>query len=173
MWGNVKVPYYSKIEATGAAKNDDGWIRMPANFTPIYSSLFGIPISSLRIGNTTFNIESTYTELSCGEMNVTSQPVTGDKSDLISVDGPFVSFQNVTLNAAWAVGYQGPDLTTPMGDSDSAWVLPKSCPDVCNLSPSFPTLKSYSFRASSSLTALGSDSKAKYILICYSVYQLI
>lgn len=130
MWGNVKVPYYSKIEATGAAKNEDGWIRMPANFT-MYSSLFGLPISNLQIGNTTFNIESTYTELSCGEMNVTGQPVTGDKSDLISVDGPFVSFQNVSINAAWAVGYQGPDLTTPMEDSGSAWVFPKSCPDVC------------------------------------------
>ncbi|CAG8979652.1 hypothetical protein HYALB_00011536 [Hymenoscyphus albidus] len=128
MWGNVKIPYYSKIEATGAAKNNDGWIHMPANFTPIYSSLFGLPISKLGIGNTTFNVESTYTELSCGNMSVTGQPAMGGKSDLISTTGPFVSFQNVTISAAFAVGYQGPDLTAP-DESDSAWVLPQSCPD--------------------------------------------
>jgi hypothetical protein len=61
LWGNVKIPYQSSLEATA-----DGWAS-PNNST-VYSSLTGIPIAGIQTGMTDFSIESGYMELNCGSI---------------------------------------------------------------------------------------------------------
>ena len=135
LWGNVKIPYYTSIRNTGIGADEEGWIEVPKNFTPLYSSLFGIPISNIQNGNTTFHLESTYMQLSCGNMSVSAQGLPpAARSDLISDVGPFLSFQNISINDAWALGYQGPDITT-VEDGNAPYTYPKSCPDC--LPPDF------------------------------------
>jgi hypothetical protein len=129
VWGNVKIPYFSSIRNTGVSADVDGWIELPKNFTPIYSSLFGIPVSDIQLGNTTFNMESTYMELSCGNMTVSAQGAPpAPRSDLISTAGPFLNFQNISLNDAWSIGYQGPNIAA-VQDGNAPYMYPKSCPD--------------------------------------------
>ncbi|KAG9233550.1 hypothetical protein BJ875DRAFT_543673 [Amylocarpus encephaloides] len=130
LWGNVKIPYLANIRDAGAQMDKDGWVQVPTNVTPIYSSIFGLPIAGLLNGNTTFNVESSYTELSCGNMSVAPQiPPPGSKTNLISDAGPFMSFANVTLSDPWALGYQGPDVAAFQKGSDGPYMRPKSCPD--------------------------------------------
>jgi hypothetical protein len=134
LWGNVKIPYYSSMADSGASADADGWIEMPQNFTPIYSSLFGIPVSNIQNGNTTFHLESTYMELTCGNMSVSAQGAPpAARSDLISDIGPFLSFQNISINDAWSLGYQGPDIAVVQDGDNSPYMYPKSCPDCLPL----------------------------------------
>lgn len=139
VWGNVKIPYQSSVVSSGAEKDEDGWFKIPAgNSTPIYSSLFGLPLSGLRNGNTTLNVESTYLELVCGNMSVSPQlPGPGSRTDLISTNGPFLSFENVSMDTPWAIGYQGPDVAAYNESDDTAFTYPKACPDC--LPPSYIT----------------------------------
>jgi hypothetical protein len=130
VWGNVKIPYYSSLQDTGVGADTEGWVQVPKNFTPTYSSLFGIPLSNIQIGNTTFNLESTYMELSCGNMSVSPQGAPpAARSDLISDVGPFLSFQNVSINDAWSLGYQGPNVAAVQDGDNTPYTYPKSCPD--------------------------------------------
>lgn len=131
-WGNVKIPYYSSVVASSAKPDADGWTRIFSNSTPVDSSLFGLPLSGIRTGNTTLTVESTYTELSCGNISITGQTTpngTVFKTDLISASGPFMSFEDVPNNAPWAIGYQGPDVGAYRESISSPYVYPKSCPD--------------------------------------------
>ncbi|TVY65524.1 hypothetical protein LSUE1_G008057 [Lachnellula suecica] len=131
-WGNVKIPFYSSVVGSGATTDAEGWTQISSNSTPTYSSLFGLPLSGILIGNTTLTVESTYTEFACGNINVTSQTLpngTFFKTDMISPSGPFVSFEDVPMNAAWAIGYQGPDVGAHRESDTSPYVYPKSCPD--------------------------------------------
>lgn len=131
-WGNVKIPYYSSIAGSGAAKDAEGWTQISKNTTPVYSSLFGLPLSGILIGNTTLTVESTYMELSCGNINTTSQTLpngTAFKTDLISTSGPFFSFQDVSMFAPWAIGYKGPDVGAYNESDSSPYIHPKACPD--------------------------------------------
>lgn len=116
LWGNVKIPYFSSME--DVAMNQDGWRNVPvAEMSLEYSSLFGVPVSGLTNGNTTFTIESTYVELACSDRS--TEVVRGDNRagsfmdpGLISINGPFIAANNVTSNMNWAVGYQGEDVTS-------------------------------------------------------------
>ncbi|KAH7342643.1 hypothetical protein BKA65DRAFT_552257 [Rhexocercosporidium sp. MPI-PUGE-AT-0058] len=118
IWGNVRIPLFSSLSNIGPDEN--GWRRIPeAGYQPAFTSLFGIPISNLPIGNTTFNIESTYMELTCS--NITSQVVRGPNfftnPGLISTKGPFNSSQNVSASTTWAMGYVGEDITSLLPNS--------------------------------------------------------
>ncbi|KAH9216051.1 hypothetical protein DL95DRAFT_445589 [Leptodontidium sp. 2 PMI_412] len=118
IWGNVRIPLFSSLSNIGADEN--GWRRIPeTGYTPVYASLFGISISKLPIGNTTFNIESTYMELSCS--NITSQLVRGPNffinPGLISTTGPFNSNQNISATTTWAMGYVGEEVTSLLPNS--------------------------------------------------------
>jgi len=113
LWGNLKIPYFSTL--SDIAEDSNGWKQVPqANFNPSYSSIFGIPMSGVPAGNTTFNIQSTYVELSCSNrtsartrsLNFFSNP------ELISTNGPFVSAQNVTFQTLWTMGYLGDNVTS-------------------------------------------------------------
>ncbi|KAH8679752.1 hypothetical protein BGZ60DRAFT_428059 [Tricladium varicosporioides] len=131
-WGNFKVPLFSSVLSAGFPTGEDGWVSLPSNFTPTYSSLFGIPAQGFDIGTTAFNVESTYIELACGNMSVTPQNANGSKSALISTQGPFVSFVDVPVNAPFAIGYKGPDIlaidAASVGDN-SPYTVPTTCPD--------------------------------------------
>jgi hypothetical protein len=113
---------------------EDGWVQATKS-SMVYSSLFGIPISGLGIGNTTLTIESTYISLSCS--NMSTSPILTDaageliKTSIISTKGPFVSFENATAVQPWAIGYKGMDITAYMAsdDRDSSYIYPRSCPD--------------------------------------------
>lgn len=114
LWGNVKIPYFSSLSSI--SEDSDGWVQIPQNpsKTPIaYSSLFGIPTFGLPIGNTTFNLESTYIELVCQNIasNVTRDGLNFYNPSLISTNGPFNGAQNITSLTPWAIGYIGPDVT--------------------------------------------------------------
>ncbi|KAF4915875.1 hypothetical protein CGCF415_v001144 [Colletotrichum fructicola] len=69
LWGNVRIPFLNHTE--------NEWRDLPSNSSEIeYSSLAGIPISNLDIGNTTFNVESSYLDLRCHNATV----LTGDQA---------------------------------------------------------------------------------------------
>lgn len=112
LWGNLKIPYFSSLG--NVIEDSNGWKQIPqTNFTPSYSSIFGIPMSGVPTGNTTFSVQSTYVELSCSNrtssrtrsLNFFSNP------GLISTNGPFVSAQNVTFQTLWTMGYLGDNVT--------------------------------------------------------------
>jgi hypothetical protein len=126
LWGNVKIPYFSSLG--DVPEDNNGWRQIPSsNFSPIYSSLFGIPTNGAAAGNTTFNIQSTYMELECD--NRTSDITRGPYGDfswdfydpgLISTNGPFVAAQNVTFRTPWAVGYVGENATSLLPNASIA-----------------------------------------------------
>lgn len=139
LWTNAKIPYYSNLLSSDATPDSLGWIQVAqTNSAPVYSSLFGIPLSGIGLGNTTVSVESTYLELTCDTINTTSQspdiaqPI---RSDLISADGPFLAFENISAVAPWAIGYSGSDLAADDGDGTSPYIYSRSCPDC--LPPSY------------------------------------
>ena len=112
LWGNVKIPLFSSL--SNIPEDSEGWIQVPQNTnTTIYSSLFGIPVSAIPAGNISFNLESTYVELTC--QNITSSVARNGSEfidpGLISTNGPFHSAQNITSQTPWAIGYVGTDVT--------------------------------------------------------------
>jgi hypothetical protein len=71
LWGNIKIPYLP----TGYGPDDnkeslwrDGLVA-PLGAEE-FSSLAGIPIAQIPIGNTTLSVESTYIQLDCHEITV-------------------------------------------------------------------------------------------------------
>ena len=63
-WGNVKIPYYSRLDANTTA-NASSW-KHPPESGSLFSALLGIPISGLAAaGNITFTITTTYLDLDC------------------------------------------------------------------------------------------------------------
>jgi len=136
LWGNVKIPYYSSVLQANTTVDGDGWTELPQTYTPIYSSLFGIPTFGLQLGNTSFTMESSYIGLNCSNLTTTNES-NGigqlKKNTLISPNGPFVSQNDVSLVAPWALGYQGPDVaaynSTVFSNTSDTYTLPQSCPD--------------------------------------------
>ena len=113
LWGNIKIPYFSSLD--NVVEDTNGWKQLPqTNYTPSYSSIFGIPMSGLPIGNTTFNVQSTYLELSCSNRtsNITRSLNSFRNPGLISTNGPFVSAQNITFETLWTIGYLGDNVTS-------------------------------------------------------------
>jgi hypothetical protein len=114
LWGNVKIPYFSSL--SNISQDSNGWRKIPQNLNLTYSALFGIPLSGIPAGNTTLNLQSTYLDLTCTNINsnITRNPL--DHSEfynpgLISTKGPFVGALNLTVTTPWAIGYLGPDVT--------------------------------------------------------------
>jgi hypothetical protein len=133
LWGNPKIPVLSSVMSSGAIPDADGWVQIPrGNFTPTYSSLFGLPMKGMALGNTTVNVETSYIELGCG--NLTTAPQTNstggfEKTSLISTSGPFFSAREVFLDDDWAIGYKGPDVTAYVANSTATFIAPQNCPD--------------------------------------------
>ncbi|CAH0043613.1 unnamed protein product [Clonostachys solani] len=63
LWGNVKIPRLSP-------GNTDEWQDVTAESTIVYSSLLGIPVANISTGNTTFNVESSYIDLECDQVEI-------------------------------------------------------------------------------------------------------
>ncbi|KAG4433477.1 hypothetical protein IFR05_011042 [Cadophora sp. M221] len=115
LWGNVKIPFQSNISSV---EDSEGWkivTQIETNSSLQYSSLFGIPVSGVPNGNTTFRLESTYVELNCHTIDTAG--ILGDNftlidHGLISTKGPYVSYKNATLwGQRWMIGYQGFDIS--------------------------------------------------------------
>lgn len=117
LWNNVKIPFFSSLSNTSQDAN--GWKQVSSNSTQTFSSLFGVPITKLGVGNTTFNIESSYMELSCGNRtsNLARDNGTFIDPGLISPNGSFQSAQTVTSLTSWIMGYLGDDLTSLLPNS--------------------------------------------------------
>ncbi|KAF4629940.1 hypothetical protein G7Y89_g8204 [Cudoniella acicularis] len=88
---------------------------------------FGIPVAGIPPGNSTFNIESTYLELTCSSLtsNITRTSSSNSSPQflnpgLISTNGPFLSATNVTADTLWAMGYLGADISSLLGASFSS-----------------------------------------------------
>ena len=144
--GNVKIPYQSTVLAAGISPDSEGWVQLSsmnatANGTIVWSSLFGIPVNGVALGNTTFNIESTYIELNCTN-KITESLVGPDgpagpriNQTLVSTNGPYFSAYNPTYLEPWIIGYRGVDLTAYNNTDGRPYLTPQSCPDC--LSPDF------------------------------------
>ena len=64
LWGNLKIPYFSGLN--NVTEDSNGWKQIPqTNYTPSYSSIFGIPMTGVPSRNTTFSVQSTYVDLTC------------------------------------------------------------------------------------------------------------
>jgi hypothetical protein len=63
LWGNVKIPRLSP-------NSIDEWQDITAGSPVVYSSLLGIPVANISTGNTTFNVESSYIDLECDQVEV-------------------------------------------------------------------------------------------------------
>lgn len=62
LWGNVKIPL-QKSSSNGL------WTEFDSNSEELsYSSLIGIPVANVSIGNSTFSLESSHISLSCNPM---------------------------------------------------------------------------------------------------------
>lgn len=133
LWGNPRIPYFSSLQSSGAKPTSDGWLQIPASqFTPAYSSLFGLPLRGMPFGNTTVNVETTYIEFECGNLSTTANPSTATTyipTDMISPTGPFLSYLPVDINDNWALGYQGPNAVSYIDNTSTTFVLPLNCPD--------------------------------------------
>ena len=107
-WGNVKIPYLSNVKDL----NGDFQVLDPV---PAYSSLLGIPLSSMESSNTTLSIllESTYINLDC------SAPTNGPKASVVYINQSMIddrsSFPNSTSNGTfWSVDFtDSPGLSAP------------------------------------------------------------
>lgn len=115
LWGNVKIPFQSNISTV---EDSEGWkalTRSEANSTLQHSSLFGIPVSGVPGGNTTFRLESTYVELDCHTIDTArtlGDNLTLIDHGLISTNGPYVSYKNATSwSQRWMIGYKGFDVS--------------------------------------------------------------
>lgn len=98
-WGNVKIPYYSRLNATNKMANASDWRHTPESGSPWFSSLLGIPISGLAAsGNTTFTITTTYLDLNCYNISQGPPIVEGgvDENGSAWIFGPAVP----TLNSS-------------------------------------------------------------------------
>ncbi len=135
IWGNVRIPLFSSLASIPPDEN--GWRQIPQkSYTPVYTSLFGIPVSNLPLGNSTFNLESSYMELTCSDINSTTIRGPGffTNPGLISTVGPFNSSQNVSDTTTWAMGYLGEDITS---------LLPNASAQSLDALPSDTVLKTY------------------------------
>ncbi|CAI6014663.1 unnamed protein product, partial [Clonostachys chloroleuca] len=63
LWGNVKIPRLSP-------DSTDEWQDITTVSPVVYSSLLGIPVANIPTGNTTFNVESSYIDLECDQVEV-------------------------------------------------------------------------------------------------------
>lgn len=64
-WGNIKVPRIEALDQN--SKDSAGWIAIPQR-NVAYSSLVSIPsVGVAQVGNSSFNMESTYYDLTCEE----------------------------------------------------------------------------------------------------------
>ncbi|CAH0016595.1 unnamed protein product [Clonostachys rhizophaga] len=70
LWGNVKIPRLSP-------DSTDEWQNITTVSPVVYSSLLGIPVSNISAGNTTFNVESSYIDLECDQVEVWERNPTG------------------------------------------------------------------------------------------------
>ncbi|KIW12110.1 hypothetical protein PV08_09384 [Exophiala spinifera] len=63
LWGNVKIPWLDET----LPQDQDGWTDLSNTDIPegMYSSLVGLPVSSLANRNSSFSIETTYMTLDC------------------------------------------------------------------------------------------------------------
>lgn len=59
IWGNVKIPFLQRLDTADWIQLDQG-----PNATE-YSSLAGIPLNNISVGNTLFSLESSYISLDC------------------------------------------------------------------------------------------------------------
>lgn len=145
LWGNPRIPLQSSIQSSGAKPDGEGWIQIPQDsFSPVYSSLFGMPLqsvpfgesavnpSSMPFGNTTVNVETSYIEFACGNLTTKQMPdpTGGFKlTDDISPTGPYLSYLPVGVDAMWALGYQGPDVRKYFENTTTEFLNPENCPD--------------------------------------------
>jgi hypothetical protein len=178
LWGNPMIPYLSSISSAGISPDNDGWLHIPQdNFNLVSSSLFGLPLHGVPFGNTTVNVETSYMELSCG--NITTVPQlnsTGgfQKTSLISPRGPFFSAREVNEFDVWAIGYMGSDIRTSFYNTTTAYTRPRDCPDclpgdISNLS-SDPGILVYqeflSFSNATSITCTPSQIYVESTIFC-------
>jgi hypothetical protein len=101
LWGNVKIPYL--------ISDDVEWADVPEQLDPsLYSSILGVPLFNIPLGNVIFSMESTYLQLQY------TTPQNGGPREQIPLNetshgaknGTFqgISFQNRSDESTWSLG---------------------------------------------------------------------
>jgi hypothetical protein len=100
-WGNAKIPF---LPAGNGMRGD--WYPVNRNESPAsaYSSLLGIPVPGLQMGNSSFTIETTYIDLDC------TQP---QRSPRVAVSYDIMGLSNGT--------FRGPNMTNTQHLIPSPW----------------------------------------------------
>jgi hypothetical protein len=161
VWGNPKIPLQFSL-LNHSSLEDEDWYTVPSksqiesrNSSIRYLSLFGIPISTLPRGTTTFRLESSHLALSCHNittnltpdiigLNLTQGGLTLDiftNTGFISPTGPFISAQNITASTPWAIGYLGHDIAPLLSPASNTEFSLDAFPP--NTSEQFPGLLLY------------------------------
>ncbi|KAL2009623.1 hypothetical protein VTN00DRAFT_5430 [Thermoascus crustaceus] len=94
IWGNVKIPFINQTDSN----ETDAWIVFsdPNNIT--YSSLVGIPVSSIpKYGHTTFTMSTSYLSVDCPVFEVLHQPPRFTNYTVTDAPRP-----NGTTDCSWA-----------------------------------------------------------------------
>lgn len=74
IWGNLKIPLLSSY---GDAESSD-WQQVQDPSKMEYSSLVGIPLHGVPVGNTTFNLETSYIDITCYNVSSFLDPLNAD-----------------------------------------------------------------------------------------------
>ena len=110
-WDNVRIPYLSNYENLDS--ND--WLPVP-DPVPAYSSLLGIPLSSIGSGNATLSLESTYIGLDC------ASPTNGPQVSVAYIDSyPFMLPNNMTNGTFWSPGRNIHEEGSTPAENDGTW----------------------------------------------------
>ncbi|KAK1637409.1 hypothetical protein BDP81DRAFT_394076 [Colletotrichum phormii] len=124
IWGNVKIPFLKHLDT-------DAWLDFDRDLNVNeYSSLAGIPLNSIGIGNTVFSLESSYIKLDCSAVESRAMEL-GDDDPLKEtvyneeLSGAAVAVDsNHTKSAKLPNGtWHGYDYTRNTTGLDSTWIL--------------------------------------------------
>lgn len=101
IWGNVKIRFLQRLDT-------DDWIKLDqGSNTTEYTSLAGIPLNNISIGNTLFSLESSYISLDCLDVETLILEKWGHGSlgeSVFSEDLSILAVRNHTnLAATWTL----------------------------------------------------------------------
>jgi hypothetical protein len=110
-WGNLKIPMYEQLSSR---PDGDGWLATGNSTNVTYSSLIGIPISSLNTTyNTTVRLETSYWVLDCPILyqhsaDTTSSPRLPGTDGTKAIDG-----WTVSISQSWGLSMEDPRPSGP------------------------------------------------------------
>lgn len=128
IWGNLKIPLLSSY---GDAESSD-WEQVQDPSKMEYSSLVGMPLHDVPVGNSTFNLETSYIDIMCDNVSSFRDLITADGGQWVgrrlTKPAPYHSYQAAMAHQIPNGTWQGhPALIYPNTDIDrldtASWEL--------------------------------------------------